>query len=91
MIKATEEFLYKEQLNYVGLSIMKTDDSNICLRSINMSDRSWMEKDWSLSLSIQTVGSSNERSKLMIQNYIDVNINFTEHYRNAGKLGNFLL
>lgn len=50
-----------------------------------------MEKDWSLSLSIQTVGSSNERSKLMIQNYIDVNINFAEHYRNAGKLGNFLL
>lgn len=27
----------------------------------------------------------------MIQNHIDVNINFTEHYGSAGKLGNFLL
>lgn len=38
MIKVIEEFLYKEQLNYVGLSITKTDNSNICLRSTNMSD-----------------------------------------------------
>lgn len=44
-----------------------------------------------MSLSIQTVGSSNETSRLMIQKYIDVNINFTEHYGSAGKLGNFLL
>lgn len=44
-----------------------------------------------MSPSIQTVGSSNERSKLMIPNYIDVNINFTEHYGSTGKLGNFLL
>lgn len=44
MIKVIEEFLYKEQLNYVGLSITKTDNSNICLRSTNMSDWSWMEK-----------------------------------------------
>lgn len=40
MIKVIEEFLYKDQLNYVELSITKTDDSNICLRSVNMSDRS---------------------------------------------------
>lgn len=26
MIKVTEEFLYKEHLNYVGLSITKPDD-----------------------------------------------------------------
>lgn len=27
----------------------------------------------------------------MIQNYIDVNIKFTEHYGSAGKLESFLL
>lgn len=40
-----EQFLYKEQVNYVGLSILKTDDSNICLRSINMSDTEKLNRE----------------------------------------------
>lgn len=54
MIKVMEQFLYKEQLNYVGLSSLKTDDSNICLRSINMSDREKLNRERLFIVSLNT-------------------------------------
>lgn len=40
-----EQFLYGKHLNYVGHSILKTDDSNICLRSINMNDTEKLNRE----------------------------------------------
>lgn len=54
MIKVMEQLLYKEQLNYVGLSILKTDDSNTCLRSINMSDREKLNRETLFIVSLNT-------------------------------------
>lgn len=45
MIKVMEQFLPKEQLNNVGLSFLKTDESNIWLRSINMSDKEKLNRE----------------------------------------------
>lgn len=45
MIKVVEQFLPKEQLNNVGLSFLKTDESNIWLRSINMSDKEKLNRE----------------------------------------------
>lgn len=54
MIKVMEQFLCKEQLNYVGLSILKTDDSNICLRSINISDKEKLNRERLFIISLNT-------------------------------------
>lgn len=54
MIQVMEWFLYKEQLNYVGLSILKTDDSNICLRSINMTNREKLNRERLFIVSLNT-------------------------------------
>lgn len=54
MIKVMEQFLCKEQLNYVGLSILKTDDPNICLRSINMSDKEKLNRERLFIVSLNT-------------------------------------
>lgn len=53
-IKVTEKFLYKEQLNYVGLSVVGADESNIWSRSINMSNEGKLNRGRLFIVSLHT-------------------------------------
>lgn len=70
MIKVMEKFLYKEQLNNVGLSVLGTDEPNIWLRSINMSNKKNLIGPKTVHcLSPYRFQASNETSRIMIQKH----------------------